>query len=77
MNSELNLPKNMSRLAKDLVKNILVFDPNMRFEISDIKQHKFFRGVKWDAIAKRKLKPPYIPTVPNWYDSVPDSRDHS
>jgi serine/threonine protein kinase len=51
MSGELNLPKNMSKLAKDLVKNILVVDPNMRFEISDIKQHKFFRGVSWDAIA--------------------------
>lgn len=51
MSGELNLPKNMSKLAKDLVKNILVVDPNMRFEISDIKQHKFFRGVLWDEIA--------------------------
>jgi serine/threonine protein kinase len=51
MNGELNLPKNMSKLAKDLVRNILVVDPNMRFEISDIKQHKFFRGIKWEAIA--------------------------
>lgn len=51
MNGDLNLPKNMSKLAKDLVRNILVVDPNMRFEISDIKQHKFFRGVNWEAIA--------------------------
>lgn len=60
---DLNLPKNMGNLAKDLVRNILVVDPNMRFEISDIKQHKFFKGVDWDAIALRKIKAPYIPEV--------------
>ena len=41
MQGELNLPKNMSSLAKDLVRNILVVDPNMRLEIAGIKQHKF------------------------------------
>jgi serine/threonine protein kinase len=66
MNGDLNLPKNMSKLAKDLVRNILVVDPNMRFEISDIKQHKFFRGVKWEAIAQRKIRAPYIPPTPIW-----------
>jgi len=66
MNGDLNLPKNMSKLAKDLVKNILVVDPNMRFEISDIKQHKFFRGIKWDQIAQRKIKAPYIPPERIW-----------
>jgi serine/threonine protein kinase len=35
----------MSSLAKDLVRNILVVDPNMRPEIADIKQHKYFRSV--------------------------------
>ncbi len=45
MTDNLVLPKNMSKLAKDLIKNILVVDPNMRPEIADIKQHKFFRGV--------------------------------
>jgi hypothetical protein len=37
MRGELYLPRNMSSLAKDLAKNILVVDPNMRFEIADIK----------------------------------------
>lgn len=52
MQGELNLPKNMSSLAKDLVRNILVVDPNMRLEIAGIKQHKFFKGTEWDLISK-------------------------
>ena len=41
MHGFLQLPKNMSSLAKDLVRKILVVDPNMRLEISDIKQHNY------------------------------------
>ncbi len=51
MQGELKLPKNMSALAKDLVRNILVVDPNMRLEIDGIKQHKFFKGIEWDLIS--------------------------
>jgi serine/threonine protein kinase len=42
----------MSSLGKDLIRNILCVDPNMRLEIADIKQHKYFRGIKWDLIAQ-------------------------
>ena len=65
MTGQLNLPRNMSNLAKDLVKMILIADPNMRPELADIKQHKFFRGstVQWDLIAARKVKPPFVPPV--------------
>jgi len=64
LEGELYLPRNMSSLAKDLVKNILVVDPNMRLEIADIKQHKFFRGIQWDLMASRKIAPPFEPPTP-------------
>ena len=62
----------MSSLCKDLVRNILVVDPNMRLEIADIKQHKFFRGTNWDHIAQRKIKPPFEP--PNFHDDINDEQ---
>lgn len=52
MTGKLQLPRNMSSLGKDLIRNILCVDPNMRLEIADIKQHKYFRGIKWDLIAQ-------------------------
>lgn len=52
MNS-INLPKNFNNLARDLVKNILVMDPNLRFEISDIKMHKFFRNINWEKVQNK------------------------
>ena len=44
----LNLPKNMDAVTRDIVKRILVPDPNMRIEIKAIMQHKFFVGIDWD-----------------------------
>ena len=64
MSGNLNLPRNMSSLAKDLVRDILVVDPNMRLELADIKIHKFFRGIKWEKIAARLLQPPFVPPLP-------------
>lgn len=61
MQGRLQMPKNMSSVCKDLVRSILVVDPNMRPEIADIKTHKFFRGTDWDRIAQRKVKPPFVP----------------
>jgi hypothetical protein len=46
----MNLPRNLDNVAKDLVRNILVMDPNLRFEIDDIKKHKFFKGINWESV---------------------------
>ena len=51
LQGDFNLPKSMSVLAKDLVKGILQVGPNMRLEISEIKRHKFFKGIDWARLA--------------------------
>lgn len=57
----MNMPRNMDTVARDLVNNILVLDPNLRFEISDIKKHKFFKGVDWKSVEEKKEAPFFIP----------------
>ena len=47
------LPKNLSPLARDLVKRILVPDPSVRLDTRDIMKHKFFEGVDWSAVECR------------------------
>ena len=59
----LNLPKNMDTVTRDIVKRILVPDPNMRIEIKAIMHHKFFEGVDWDQVANKRHVPPYCPRV--------------
>ena len=60
---KLNLPKNMDAITRDIVKKILVPDPNMRIEIKAIMQHKFFAGVDWGMVARRRTEPPYCPRL--------------
>jgi hypothetical protein len=40
-------------------------DPNLRFEIDDIKQHKYFKNIDWKQVAEKKYKPLYIPPSKN------------
>lgn len=58
---KLNLPKNLVGNARDLVKLLLTDDPVTRLEISQIKLHKFFRGVDWQQIRNRQVLPPFVP----------------
>ena len=48
-------------MTRDIVRKILVADPNVRLEIKDIMQHKFFEGVDWQQVSKKLSTPPYIP----------------
>jgi hypothetical protein len=44
----LNLPKNLRGNTRDLVQLLLVDDPVSRLEISQIKDHNFFKGIEWN-----------------------------
>ena len=52
-NGEINLPKNLNNITRDIIKSILVYEANHRFEISDIKLHKFFRGIDWKMVESK------------------------
>ena len=56
------LPKNLNPVTRDLVRKILIADPNMRLEIKDIMKHKFFAGVDWESVSAQILDPPYVPS---------------
>jgi serine/threonine protein kinase len=60
---KLNLPKNLVGNARDLVKQLLIDDPVLRLEISQIKQHQFFKGTDWSKIRMRQMDPPFVPNV--------------
>ena len=52
-NGTLNLPKNLKGNSRDLVKSLLTEDPSSRLDISQIKQHNFFRNLDWNKIRVR------------------------
>ena len=57
----LNLPRNLNTVARDLVKKLLADDPLQRLEISEIKAHKFFQGINWKKLQSKQVRPPYVP----------------
>ncbi|KAI0059649.1 hypothetical protein BV25DRAFT_1062995 [Artomyces pyxidatus] len=53
--------------ARDLLKKILVRDPQKRLEISEIKAHPFFQdldGFSWEGCARGEIEPFYRPLRP-------------
>ena len=58
----------ISEEAKDLIKNLLIFNPENRLGSGvdggdKIKNHKFFYGINWNDVWGKKLKPPFVPEL--------------
>jgi len=47
--------ENIPEEAKDLINHILVKDPTKRYNISQIKNHKYFDGINWDKLLNKKI----------------------
>ena len=47
--------KNMDEEVKDLISHILVLDTSKRYNIEQIKQHKFFKDINWNDLLKNKI----------------------
>ncbi|CAL1598132.1 unnamed protein product [Knipowitschia caucasica] len=65
---KLEFPRHLDFYVKDLIKKFLVIDRarrlgNMKNGADDIKRHRWFKTVDWEAVPLRKLKPPIIPKV--------------
>lgn len=61
-----------SDVLVDLANKLIDIDQRTRlgcFGVGEIKAHPFFKGLNWDQLKKRELKPPFIPKV-----KFPDSR---
>ena len=54
---ELDFPdsRNVSDTAKDLIRKLLVVDPDSRLgkdSINEIQQHEYFKGVNWETVTR-------------------------
>lgn len=53
----------LSSIAFDLISKLLVKDPKSRLghskdDAKPIKEHEFFKGIKWDKILQKEIDPP-------------------
>ena len=66
-NGKLKLPTSLAGETKNLLKDLLNRDPARRLgakrDAEEIKEHRYFAGVSWEAVSRRELKPP-LPTRP-------------
>ena len=55
----------ISDCAFDLIKKLCTFDVNKRIgkNVSDIKNHPFFKGIDWIKLEKKEITPPYKPKI--------------
>lgn len=65
----------LSENARDLCKKLLEKDPNKRLgggarDALDIKEHPWFECINWQAIADKKVPPPYKPQL----DGIDDTK---
>lgn len=68
VNGRLVFPKNFHADLKDLVKKLLSREVqtrlgNLRGGCDDIKNHKWFSTIDFDALLAKKLKAPWVPAV--------------
>eukprot|EP00826_Nyctotherus_ovalis_P060087 TRINITY_DN8404_c0_g6_i1.p1 TRINITY_DN8404_c0_g6~~TRINITY_DN8404_c0_g6_i1.p1 ORF type:complete len:154 (-),score=35.15 TRINITY_DN8404_c0_g6_i1:146-607(-) len=59
----LALPKHLSKEARSLIVALLNRNPSKRLGAGvlgaeEIRRHPWFRGIDWDEVLERKLKPP-------------------
>ena len=63
----------ISEEAKDLIQNLLIFNPKNRLGSGidgsyKIKNHKYFSDVNWNDIWDKKIVPPFVPELKNEED---------
>lgn len=68
LSGKIDWPKSIDNLGKDLIKKLLVIDRtkrigNLKAGAEDVKKHKWFKGVDWEDVYYRKLKPPLVPKL--------------
>ena len=67
-------PPYLSKDAVSLLQAFFIKDPDKRLGsgpngLNDIKAHPFFKNLDWDAIFKKKIKPPFIPKISSDFDT--------
>ncbi|ORY57390.1 kinase-like domain-containing protein, partial [Leucosporidium creatinivorum] len=61
-------PAHIDFVAKDLIKRLLTADlskrlGNLKGGALDVKNHRWFEGVDWDAVYRKEIRAPIIPVT--------------
>ena len=68
ISGKIGFPAHFDSASRDLIKKLLAQDRskrlgNLKDGVSDVKKHRFFKGIDWDALLKKQVVAPIIPEV--------------
>lgn len=73
INDKVKYQPDMSSESKDLISKLLNRNPKTRLgagpeDAKEIKAHRFFKGLDWDAVYNKKCQPEWIPQLKDEVD---------
>lgn len=68
LTGKIEWPRHVDQHARDFIKKLLVCERskrlgNLKGGAVDVKKHRWLRGVDWDLVEAREMKPPIIPRI--------------
>jgi len=68
MHGAVSYPSHFSKEAVALIKKLLQHKPTKRLGVvkggaAEIKKHPWFKGLDWDALVARRVRPPIVPKI--------------
>ncbi|XP_049882058.1 ribosomal protein S6 kinase alpha-5-like isoform X2 [Pectinophora gossypiella] len=68
------VPTDVSPEVQDFIKKLLVKDPRRRLgggdeDADELKRHPFFQNLDWDAVSRRAVPAPFVPTLAHAADT--------
>lgn len=68
VNDEVRYPRFLSPESVSIVQKLLQKDPERRLgageqDANEVKRHRFFQGIDWEALLAKRVKPPFLPAI--------------
>lgn len=68
VNDDVRYPRFLSPESVSIIQKLLQKNPERRLgageeDAQEVKRHRFFQGIDWEALLAKKVKPPFLPTI--------------
>ncbi|XP_026103588.1 serine/threonine-protein kinase N2-like isoform X1 [Carassius auratus] len=68
VNDEVRYPRFMSPESVSIKQKLLQKNPEKRLgageqDANEVKRHRFFQGIDWEALLAKRVKPPFLPSI--------------
>ncbi|XP_056601519.1 serine/threonine-protein kinase N2 isoform X1 [Triplophysa dalaica] len=68
VNDEVRYPRFLSPESVSIIQKLLQKNPERRIgageqDANEVKRHRFFQGIEWEALLAKRVKPPFLPAI--------------